>query len=212
MHLTNETKLFIGIGIATVALIVGAIVIFSKQEQAAQNPTIYTKEELIAEHTPTKGNASASAYLVEFSDFQCPACAMYAPFIKQIEQKFGDKLLIGYRFYPLPQHTFAESAAKAAIAAQKQGKFWDMHDELFTNQNSLSDEFVQTAIQKLNLNKEEFMSVYTDPNTLGTVKLDQLAGNKFTVNATPTFFLNGKKLMVRSPQELIQTIERTLQE
>jgi len=205
---SSETKVFLGIIVCTFVLIGGALLFFSSQSVKEEQQ--FSREELIAPHNFPAGNASASAYLVEFSDFECPACAAYEPAIQQIRKQYKDRLLFVYRHYPLPQHQFAEKAALAAQAAGKQGKFWERHGELFANHDKLSDETLKNIVQKLMLNEEEFTKAMNDQAVKDSVAKDKSAGNALGVNATPTFFLNGKKLKVNSPKTLIQEIEKAL--
>src|SRR3989344_2713566 len=81
-----------------------------------------------------KGNRDAQVVLIEYSDFQCPACAFYYPLLKNLTEEFGDKIAMVYRHFPLPNHQNAKPAAYAAEAAGRQGKFWEMHDMVFENQ------------------------------------------------------------------------------
>src|SRR3989338_6117231 len=108
-----------------------------------------------------KGNRDAKVVLIEYSDFQCPACAFYHPLLKKFSDEFGDKLAIAYRYFPLPSHQNAKSAAYAAEAAGRQEKFWEMHDLIFDNQKDWKDKqstdevFINYA-QTLNLNLDQF--------------------------------------------------------
>jgi len=210
MKLTGETKLFLGIIAISVVLIIGALFLFSRQEQSSANPTIYTREEMIAPHTQIKGNASASAFLVEFSDFQCPACQAFAPLVESLIAQYGDALSVAYRHYPLPQHAYAEKAAKAAQAAANQGKFWEMHDELFANQAKLSDQTLSEIVKKLALDEARFNQDLESKEINDMITEDIAAGNRFNINQTPTFFLNGQKLTLRSAQDLTNAIESAI--
>ncbi|MCX8008970.1 MAG: DsbA family protein [Patescibacteria group bacterium] len=206
--MSTEKKVIAGVILSTILLIVGAIGFFYLQSK--QEEKIYARDQLIAPHNNTIGNATASAYLVEFSDFQCPACAAYEPTVKQILEKHKDNLLFVYRHYPLPQHAFAEKAAAAAEAAGKQGKFWEMHNELFTRYNNLSDQAIQDIATRLSLDKERFMKDLNSEEIQNIVRQDKQAGNALGVRSTPTFFLNGKKLNVMSPSSLLQAVENAL--
>lgn len=210
MKLTGETKLFLSIIVISVVLIVGALFLFSRQEQSSANQTIYPREEMIASHTQIKGNASASAYLVEFSDFQCPACQAFAPLVDSLITQYGDALTVAYRHYPLPQHAYAEKAAKAAQAAAKQGKFWEMHDELFANQTNLSDQTLSEIVKKLELDETTFNQDLESREIKDMIAEDIAAGNRFGVNSTPTFFLNGQKITMRSALDLTNAIESAI--
>src|SRR3989344_9671208 len=122
--------------VATFAIIGMAAWAFTRPEK----PVSVSKETLVPADAHKKGNPDAAVYLVEFSDFQCPACAAFAPTVQEIIEKHKDKLLVSYRHFPLDQHPYAVEAAIAAEAAAQQGKFWGMADLLFTNQTRLSDE------------------------------------------------------------------------
>lgn len=147
-----------------------------------------------------KGDANAPVILVEYSDFQCPACAAYQDLLTQIKNQFGENLAIVYRHYPLRQiHLQADIAAQAAEAAGKQGKFWEMHDLLFTNQQTWAEDrnakkiFEQFAMD-LGLNLDQFKEDMNAKETKGLVQADYVSGIKQQINATPTFFLNGTQI------------------
>lgn len=204
MKLTGETKLFIGIIVATLVIVVAGIFFLSK-------PTaVVPREELLPQTIYIKGNKDANVYLVEFSDFQCPACKAYQPTIKTIVDKYKDKLVFGYRHFPLDQHPFAQKAALAAEAAGVQGKFWEMHDLLFENQEKFSDSIFAELANQLNLDKEKFATASNDTKLKEKIFADQTYGQKAGVDATPTFFLSGKKLNLVSTNDLIQQIEAAI--
>ncbi|OGE44123.1 hypothetical protein A3B45_04205 [Candidatus Daviesbacteria bacterium RIFCSPLOWO2_01_FULL_39_12] len=188
-------------GIILVCLVLLGVAVFFLSPNSSQNPTPTTfKEPLkILADDWLKGNKEAKVSLVEYSDFQCPACGAYYPLLKQLNQEFGDKILFVYRHFPLPNHKNAEPAAQAAEAAGRQGKFWEMHDLLFENQTDWSNQsaaketFIEYA-QSLNLDIEKFKSDLDSPQVKDKVKRDYQSGLQFKVNATPTFFLNNQKL------------------
>lgn len=200
MNLTSETKIFIGIAIVTIAILVGGIFLFSQPEKTL------SRGELLPSGTMTTGNASASAYLVEFSDFQCPACKAFKPTVDEVLAKYQDKLAFGYRHFPLDQHEWAETAAIAAVAAGKQGKFWEMYDYLFTHQDEFSKDFLASAPAELALDPAKFKEAINSEEVKNMVLKDRAAGLGFGVNSTPTFFLNGKKLNASSPQDLVAKV------
>ena len=85
-------------------------------------------------NAPVKGKSDAPITIVEFSDFECPFCKRVNPTLAQVQKEYGDKVRIAFRHHPLPFHKNAMSAAKASLAANEQGKFWEMHDLLFEQQ------------------------------------------------------------------------------
>lgn len=207
MKLTTETKVFLGMIIATIAIIGGAAMFFTK-------PTpIFTRSELIPEGTATKGNPQAEIYLVEFSDFQCPACKAAQPFVANIVEKYKDKMVFAYRHFPLAQHPFSQKAAQASILAQKSGKFWEMHDLLFANQETLSDDtIISLAKQLFPPDADSFASDYREGVEIDKVRADLAAGEKLGVASTPTFFLNGKKLTLTTFADLEKAVAEAVKE
>lgn len=146
-----------------------------------------------------KGNRDAKVVLIEYSDFQCPACAFYYPLLKKFSEEFGDKIAIVYRHFPLPNHQNAKPAAYAAEAAGKQGKFWEMHDIIFDSQKDWkdrrnADEIFINYAQTLNLNIDQFKTDFASKEIRKKVEGAYQNGIGLGLNSTPTFFLNGKKL------------------
>lgn len=147
-----------------------------------------------------KGPENAPVTLVEYSDFQCPACLSVQPTIKRLLSEYDQELRLVYRHFPLKNlHKNAEAAARAAEAAAIQDKFWEYHDILFNTQEKWSAEkdpeklFIEYAIS-LGLDETRFRSDYTKKNGAGKVESDIKTGEKANVRGTPTFFLNGKYL------------------
>lgn len=202
--MTSETKVFLGILVATVAIIAGAVMFFSKP-----TPTL-PRQELVG-NGPKAGNPDASAYLVEFSDFQCPGCAAFAPVVSQIVEKHKDKLLFAYRHFPLDQHAFAMKAAIAAEAAARQGKFWEAAMVLFQNQNNFSDDFFTNQfVQLVQLEQSQYVKDAARADLKQKVEADRSYGISIGINATPTFFLNGKKLDLTNFEDLKRAVEEVI--
>lgn len=147
-----------------------------------------------------KGNRDAKIVLIEYSDFQCPACAFYHPILKKISEEFGDKIAITYRHFPLPIHQNAKPAAYASEAAGKQGKFWEMHDLIFDNQKEWKDsrkpqEIFMSFAQTLELDTEQFKNDFASKEIKTKIDNAYQASLRLGLNSTPTFFLNGKKII-----------------
>lgn len=204
MKLSGESKLFIGIFLVTIVIIGVAVFFFSRPAAT------YSKEELLPSSIVTKGNSQAKVYLVEFSDFQCPACGSYKPTIDKIIEENKDKMLFGYRHFPLSQHQFAVPAAYASEAAAEQGKFWDMYDFLFANQENLSNDKIKEGAQKIGLDMNKFEEGLKSESIQNKVAKDMTDGNKFGVDATPTFFLNGTKLDLFSKDDLENAVKKAI--
>ncbi|MDP2585887.1 MAG: thioredoxin domain-containing protein [Candidatus Levybacteria bacterium] len=166
--------------------------------QAIAPPAISKDDQILGASTQVK------AILIEYADFQCPACKNYASLVRQLKQDFGDDLLIAYRFFPLINiHKTAMPSSQAAYAAGKQNKFWEMSDMIHENQENWADsakaEDLFTGYAKeLNLDITQFTNDYNADSTLKFI-LDQMnSGISIGINSTPTFFLNGK--IIQNPQ------------
>lgn len=139
----------------------------------------------------------AKVTLIEYSDFQCPACAAYYSMVKQLGHEFKN-ISVVYRHFPLPQHTNSRAAAQAAEAAGKQGKFWEMHNMLFENQNTWSvlssaEETFNAYAKTLGLDMEKFKIDFNSSEIKAKIEADYQSGAD-QINGTPTFFLNDKKI------------------
>lgn len=147
-----------------------------------------------------KGSNAKTNILVEYSDFQCPACRSYYPLIKRLVEEEEEKFTFVYRHFPLKSiHAQAELAARAAEAAGSQGKFWEMHNMLFENQqlwagsSSARDTFIKYA-EELSLDVEKFKTDMDSSEVKAKVNSDYASGIRANVQGTPTFFLNGKTI------------------
>ncbi len=163
-----------------------------------------------------KDNSNATVTIVEYSDFQCPACAQYYQMLKQVHTDFGDKIKFVYRHFPLRTiHPNAQAASEAAVAAGLQGRFWEMHDQLFENQTSWSnlakpeESFIRYA-ENLGLNVEQFKSDLKSSQVKDRVNRDYNDAIKNGLNGTPTFFINGEAFAPRSYNDFANAINQRL--
>jgi len=146
------------------------------------------------------GSPSAKVTLIEYADFQCPACAVMHATIKQLQGGFKDNLRLVYRFFPLTNiHQNSLISAQVAYAAGLQGKFWEMFDMIFENQDSWSDSSQAKSIftdyaKKLGLNLNKFTSDINSDSTKKFITDEQNEGLDLGINATPTIFINGKEI------------------
>jgi protein-disulfide isomerase len=151
---------------------------------------------------PSIGSASAPVTLVEFSDFQCPFCQRVAPTLKQVKEKYGDKVRVVWKDFPLTQiHPQAFKAGEAAHCAADQGKFWEYHDRLFANQQALQPNDLKKHAADLGLDATAFASCL-DTSKHGERVRDGVAeGSRLGVNSTPTIYINGRVLSGAQPFE-----------
>jgi len=140
-----------------------------------------------------QGANTAKVTLVEYGDYQCPYCGEAYPIIKKIQKRFGADLRFDFRNFPITDaHPFAENGAEIAEAAGAQGKFWEMHDHLYENQQSLSnvDFFARYASEKLGLDGKRLEREVQARTYTSRIKEDFMSGVRSGVNGTPTFFIN----------------------
>lgn len=208
MKLTAESKIFLGILAATVIIIGIAVFLFSKPTPP---PKPVAREKLMTPDSFTIGNASASAYLVEFSDFQCPACRAFSPVVEELAITYKDKLLIVYRHFPLSKHAYAKPAALAAEAAGQQGKFWEMSKLLFDNQDRFSTNPWGALADELKLDRVKFDAALNSQNLKAKIDRDEITAIALKLPGTPSFFLNGVRLEVTSPLDLKIALEKAVQ-
>lgn len=145
-----------------------------------------------------KGPADAKVTIIEFSDFQCPFCSQAAKLVDQIIEAYPNDVRFVYKNYPLPFHNQALPAAKAAVAAGKQGKFFEMHDLLFENFRTLSQEKFEEFAGTIGIDVEQFKTDMASPEVAAQVTAEMKEAGDNGVRGTPTIFINGKKPAGRS--------------
>ena len=144
---------------------------------------------------PVEGNPDATVKIVEFSDFQCPACGAAAPTVKKIMEEYGDKVSLEYKHFPLTSiHAFAFNAAEASECANDQGKFWEMHDMMFEKQDDLTIGSLKKYAETIGLDTEKFNNCLDSNAKAKYVTADFNEGIGKGVDSTPSFFVNGKKI------------------
>lgn len=200
--MTQETKVLIGIGIASVLIItIGAFAFGGAKSPEKEEQTISAdqKKVLVQKDSHKKKAPKEKVVLVEFGDFQCPACGSAYPTVEQIMEEYKDEVSFVFRNYPLPMHKNAETAALAAEAAGAQDKFFEMYEKLYTNQEEWGEsdkpmEYLEKYANELKLDMDKFKTDVEKKTYLSKIQKDKTDGNTVGVNATPTFFLNGEHL------------------
>ncbi|MCX7807810.1 MAG: DsbA family protein [Deltaproteobacteria bacterium] len=149
--------------------------------------------QLEIEGRPIRGSPMAPVTLAIFSDFECPFCGRAHPIIREILREFEGKVRVIFFNYPLSSHIHAMPAARAAIAAGNQGKFWEMHDLLFDHQDALSEEDLSRYARQLGLDMERFRADMRSEETQKRIEADRNLGRAIGVDHTPTIFINGRR-------------------
>jgi protein-disulfide isomerase len=141
-----------------------------------------------------QGDPDAKCTLVEYGDYECPHCGRAYPIVKRLQKHFGKRLFFVFRNFPLGQmHPHAESAAETAEFTGAEGKFWEMHDLLFENQDRLGNALLRELTAELSLDPAELLQALEERKYLARVRADFSGGVRSGVNGTPTFFINGQR-------------------
>jgi len=194
---------------AVVVLLLGGLIAWTRLSNPSVDVSTINNNSVLAA-TPESGNiadhvegkADSKVLIVEYGDFQCPSCEGAYPNVKTLMEEYGDRVGLIFRNFPLTSiHPNAKAAAAAAESAGLQGKYWEMHDLLYGNQNSWkdlntsqrTDAFVSFANQ-LNLDSTKFKADLSNADVTKKINFDMTLGKANDASATPTFYINGEKL------------------
>ena len=206
------------IAILVVVGIIGGAVIFGKDKEivGSTSSLIY-------------GKADSTVVVQEFADFECPACKFFFPIAQEVKEKYKDQIAFQFRHFPLVQtHRNALAAHRAGEAAAKQGKFWEMHDLLYVNQETWNGpsqvdpvgipteqaiQIFEQYAQNLGLDMTKFKADVVTPETLATINADTAEGkSKYSATGTPTFVLNGKVITDTSTIDTVEEFSALIDE
>lgn len=177
------------------------------QPSPAQRPSLQPQQQpsgvqVSADDDPVEGPNNAKVTIIEFSDFQCPFCGrFYQQTLPQIEEQYikTGKIKLVFRDFPLSFHQYAQKASEASECADEQGKFWEYHDKLFENQQALDVASLKQYAIDLGLDTEKFNSCLDNGEMTAEVQKDFQDGQSYGVSGTPTFFINGQKIVGAQP-------------
>jgi len=156
---------------------------------------------------PSQGKADAPVTVVEYSDFQCPFCLRVMPTLKELRAKYGDKMRLVWKDFPLTQiHPQAFVAAQAGNCAREQGKFWEYHDQLFGNQAALQPEFLKKYAAAIGLDADKFNACLDTAKYESRVQGSIGIGTRLGINSTPTVYVNGRMVNGAQPIEVFTQI------
>jgi protein-disulfide isomerase len=156
--------------------------------------------------SPAKGPSDALVTIVMFSDFQCPFCSRVEPTIKQITDTYGKDVRVVWRNNPLPFHDKAGPAAEAAMVANDQGKFWEFHDKLFSNQQAIARENLEQYGKEMGLNPAKLKAALDTNAHKAVIEADQQLARSLGASGTPSFFINGRNLRGAQPFEAFKAV------
>lgn len=203
----NMKQIIIAV-VVVVGIIVGAMVLGGKDDISTVG----------AVSNNWYGQENGVVTVTEYADFQCPACGQFQPLVKEVKEQFKDKVRFEYKHFPLVQiHPNATTAHRAAQAAANQGKFWEMHDLLFEQQQAWSDSTNPTTIfegyaQQIGLDVEKYKLDAVSSAVLSVINADIDAGKNLNVTGTPTFFIDGKKIEDSSTISTVEGFSKVIQD
>jgi len=191
------------IGVITIVLFGGAFW-FSSTAAEKNNEGVFIQENV-------SGNENAEVTLVEYSDLQCPACASFEPALESVLAEYGEQIRFEYKHFPLPIHSFAQPAAVAAEAAGMQGKFFEYKKTLFENQKTWAAAatpvpFFVGYAEALDLDIDQFRRHMNSSELRDKVQAEMSQGRELGITGTPTFFLNGEKMIIETFQDFATQI------
>jgi protein-disulfide isomerase len=163
------------------------------QDLYKQRFDVSSAKSIPVEGSPARGPQAGPVVLVEFADFECPFCQKLAPELDSLWEKHKDKVLFVYKFMPLSMHPHGELAARAAIAAQAQGKFWEMHHQLFANGQHLEQSDVEGYAKAIGLDVARFRADMQSAATSARLDADRKLADQLQVKGTPTIYIDGRQ-------------------
>jgi len=181
-------------------------------KQGGSGPDVistYKEDQKWAETEDVKGPSDAKVTIVEYGDYQCPACGAASGIIDQILEEYKDKVKLIYRHFPLPQHSFAFKAAVSAECAGEQGKFWDMHKALYSDQGGINADNLKYA-EKIGLDIQKYSDCIKNNGYADKIRNDIKQGEADNLSFTPTFIVNGSKLDSFSVESFRKAIDLEL--
>jgi protein-disulfide isomerase len=174
------------------------LLVYSRKQKTLEIITIDLVQNINMSEAPFKGPAEAALAIAVYTDFQAPACAKLAPVLEQVRARYPQQVKLVYKNFPLKsKHRFAGRAAVAALAAERQGKFWEFYELLFANAKGLNQKKIEELAGKLGLDLEKFKNDMRDPRLLTKIQQDMSEGAVAGVRVPPAVFINGR--MVRNP-------------
>ena len=155
-----------------------------------------------------RGPSNAPITIIEYSDFQCPFCARVNPTLEKVRETYGDKVRIVFKDFPLPNHPEAPKASEAAYCAGDQGKYWEMHDRLFANQQALQMPALKEHAVALGFERRDVQSVPRLGQARRSRRGEPAVGREMGIASTPTFYINGRPVVGAQPFEVLQGCDR----
>lgn len=201
----------IGSDVTSITLIAPDVFLVTKSDQ--KELSVVSLSSIVQINTTgasTYGPSDAPVEIVVFDDFECPYCAKAAPLLKQAQSLYPDKTKLIFKNFPLPFHKNAKPAALAGLAAERQGRFWQLHDLMFANQKSLSGLKIRELAGQIGLDMALFDKDMADPALQAKIQSDLQEGQRIGVSGTPSIYINGRQIQPQGIEALKAVIESEL--
>ncbi|MEX0649455.1 MAG: thioredoxin domain-containing protein [Candidatus Andersenbacteria bacterium] len=210
MPLSADAKFGIGVVAVTVLIIIGGAFYANRNNTVGPDGTtrpINDPARLVRPDSPATGAENPQVTFVEFGDFECPSCAAFHPVLSQLKEQYKEQpVRFIYRQFPIRSaHPQAQLAAEASLAAHAQGKFWEYHDLLFSNQRALARENLERYAEQLELNMDEFRKALDDGTYKDAIEQDLEDGRIVGVPGTPSLFINDSEYLGERSVSAIST-------
>ncbi|MCK5413631.1 MAG: DsbA family protein [Candidatus Pacebacteria bacterium] len=198
--IVSSPALFVGI----IIVIFGAIIYFSSSDLKSSS---YQEDKNWGNAENVKGPENAPITMIEYGDYECPACRNSYSMVEEVMNEYQDQIKLIYRHYPLQFHKDAQGASIASECAGEQGKFWEMHEKLYTKEGGLKEKSLKTYAREVGVDKEKFNECFTGNGYLDKINKQKEQGEKDEINGTPTFFINGKRVVNSGNSKYLPTIQ-----
>lgn len=213
----KSKKIMIWAVVVVVVIVTAVLIVLGIMQPAASQGSsgfATTTAPAITSADHIQGDPTSTVSLIEYGDFQCPACGEYYSIVEQVLSNYGSKISFVFRNFPLPQHADAPAAAEAAEAAGLQGKYWQMYDLLYQNQNTWSNaspgdvvsQFFDGYAKSLGLNVDKFNADMTSAKVADKIAGDVKGGDAASIDHTPTFFVNLQQIPNPSTYDQFKSI------
>ena len=184
-----------------------SLILTSSRGKSPQTYRVEVVHEILTEGLPVMGPKDAPVTIAVFSDYQCPYCARMERFLQQVVARYPGKVRAVMKHYPLASHQYAHQASLAALAADRQGKFWSFHEALFKNHKQIDDKKIEQIAKDLGLDLDRWHKDMEDPAIEALIDRDVENGKQIGIGGTPTVFVNGKEARMDSAGDFFRQID-----
>ncbi|MCK4918817.1 MAG: thioredoxin domain-containing protein [Candidatus Pacebacteria bacterium] len=190
--------------IVIIMVLFGTIIYFSSSDLKSSS---YQEDKNWSNAENIKGPENAPITMVEYGDYECPACRNSYGMVKEVINEYQDQIKLIYRHYPLQFHKDAQGASIASECAGEQGKFWEMHEKLYTGKRGLKEKGLKIYAKEVGVDEEKFNECFAGNGYFDKINKQKEQGEKDAINGTPAFFINGKQVINSRNSKYLPTIQ-----